>query len=305
HHHHHHMDKLRVAVVGYGNVGRYALEAVQAAPDMELVGVVRRKVLAATPPELTGVRVVTDISQLEGVQGALLCVPTRSVPEYAEAMLRRGIHTVDSYDIHGDLADLRRRLDPVAREHGAAAVISAGWDPGTDSIIRALLEFMAPKGITYTNFGPGMSMGHSVAVKAIPGVRDALSMTIPAGMGVHKRAVYVELEPGADFAEVERAIKTDPYFVRDETRVTQVESVSALMDVGHGVVMERKGVSGATHNQLFRFEMRINNPALTAQVMVAALRAAARQKPGCYTMIEIPVIDYLPGDREAWIRKLV
>ncbi|MFB5084969.1 Gfo/Idh/MocA family oxidoreductase, partial [Symbiobacterium thermophilum] len=134
------MDKLRVAVVGYGNVGRYALEAVQAAPDMELVGVVRRKVLAATPPELTGVRVVTDISQLEGVQGALLCVPTRSVPEYAEAMLRRGIHTVDSYDIHGDLADLRRRLDPVAREHGAAAVISAGWDPGTDSIIRALLE---------------------------------------------------------------------------------------------------------------------------------------------------------------------
>lgn len=69
--------------------------------------------------------------------------------------------------------------------------------------------------------------------------------------------------------------------------------------------MERKGVSGATHNQLFRFEMRINNPALTAQVMVAALRAAARQKPGCYTMIEIPVIDYLPGDREAWIRKLV
>lgn len=299
------MSKLRVAVVGYGNVGRCAVEAVQAAPDMELAGVVRRKVLAATPPELTGVKVVSDIAELDGVQGAVLCVPTRSVPRYAEEILARGIHTVDSYDIHGDLADLRRRLDPVAREHGAVAVISAGWDPGTDSMIRGMLEFMAPRGITYTNFGPGMSMGHSVAVKAIPGVRDALSMTIPAGMGVHRRAVYVELEPGADFAAVEQAIKADPYFVRDETRVTQVESVSQLVDVGHGVVMERKGVSGATHNQQFRFEMRINNPALTAQVMVAALRAAARQKPGCYTMIEIPVVDFLPGDRETWIRKLV
>lgn len=299
------MNKLRVAVVGYGNVGRCALEAVQAAPDMELAGVVRRQVPSAIPPELAGVRVVTDIGELGDVHGALLCVPTRSVPEYAEMLLRRGIHTVDSYDIHGDLADLRRRLDPVAREHGAVAVISAGWDPGTDSIIRAVLEFMAPRGITYTNFGPGMSMGHTVAVKAIPGVRDALSITIPAGMGVHKRAVYVEVEPGADFAAIEQAIKADPYFAKDETRVTQVESVSQLMDVGHGVVIDRKGVSGATHNQLFRFEMRINNPALTAQVMVAALRAAARQKPGCYTLIEIPVVDFLPGDREVWIRKLV
>ena len=299
------MSKLRVAVVGYGNVGRYALEAVQAAPDMELAGVVRRRVLAASPPELAGVKVVTDIGELEGVQGALLCVPTRSVPEYAEDILKRGIHTVDSYDIHGELADLRKRLDPVAKEHGAVAVISAGWDPGTDSMIRGMLEFMAPRGITYTNFGPGMSMGHSVAVKAVPGVKDALSLTIPAGMGTHKRAVYVELELGADFAAVERAIKTDPYFAKDETRVTQVEDVSQLIDMGHGVVMERKGVSGATHNQLFRFEMRINNPALTAQVMVASLRAAARQRPGCYTMLEIPVIDFLPGDRDEWIRKLV
>ncbi|MEW8977759.1 MAG: diaminopimelate dehydrogenase [Symbiobacterium sp.] len=299
------MSKLRVAVVGYGNVGRYALEAVQAAPDMELAGVVRRRVLAASPPELAGVKVVTDIGELEGVQGALLCVPTRSVPEYAEDILKRGIHTVDSYDIHGELADLRKRLDPVAKEHGAVAVISAGWDPGTDSMIRGMLEFMAPRGITYTNFGPGMSMGHSVAVRAVPGVKDALSLTIPAGMGTHKRAVYVELEPGADFAAVERAIKTDPYFAKDETRVTQVEDVSQLIDMGHGVVMERKGVSGATHNQLFRFEMRINNPALTAQVMVASLRAAARQRPGCYTMLEIPVIDFLPGDRDEWIRKLV
>jgi len=299
------MNKLRVTIVGYGNVGRFALEAVEAAPDMELVGLVRRQVLGAQPGELAGIKVVSDISELDGVQGALLCVPTRSVPGYAEDLLKRGIHTVDSYDIHGELANLRKRLDPVAKAHGAAAVISAGWDPGTDSMLRGMLEFMAPKGVTYTNFGPGMSMGHSVAVKAIAGVKNALSLTIPAGMGAHKRAVYVELEPGADFAAVEQAIRTDPYFVKDETRVTQVDDVNQLIDMGHGVVMERKGVSGATHNQQFRYEMRINNPALTAQVMVAALRAAARQQPGCYTMIEIPVVDYLPGDRDGWVQKLV
>lgn len=299
------MSKMRVAIVGYGNVGKYALEAVEAAPDMELAGVVRRQAGGAQPRELTGVKVVTDIRELDGVQGALLCVPTRSVPQYAEEILKLGIHTSDSYDIHGDLADLRRKLDGVAKEYGAAAVISAGWDPGTDSMLRGMLEFMAPRGITYTNFGPGMSMGHTVAVKAIAGVKNALSMTIPAGMGAHNRAVYVELEPGAEFATVEQAIKTDPYFIKDNTRVIQVEDVNQLIDMGHGVLMERKGVSGATDNQIFRFDMRINNPALTAQVMVASLRAAAKQRPGCYTMIEIPVVDYLPGDREAWIRQLV
>jgi diaminopimelate dehydrogenase len=281
------------------------VEAVNAAPDMELAGVVRRTLGGQQPAELTGVRQVTDIKELDGVEGALLCVPTRSVPQYAATILKLGIHTVDSYDIHGELAVLRRNLDSVAREGNAVSVISAGWDPGTDSMLRAMLEFMAPRGLTYTNFGPGMSMGHTVAVKAIPGVAKALSVTIPAGMGIHKRAVYVQLEPGADFATVEAAIKNDPYFIKDETRVTLVENVDQLIDTGHGVLMERKGASGGTDNQLFKFDMRINNPALTAQVMVASLRAAARQKPGCYTMIEMPVVDYLPGDREDWVRRLV
>ncbi|HHW08447.1 MAG TPA: diaminopimelate dehydrogenase [Firmicutes bacterium] len=297
-------SKMRVAVVGYGNVGRYAINAVNAAPDMELAGVIRRST-ADIPAELTGIKVVADVKELPDVAGVLLCVPTRSAPDFAEKYLKMGYHTVDSYDIHGELADVRCRLDEVAKAAGRVAVISAGWDPGTDSMMRAMMEFMAPRGITYTNFGPGMSMGHTVAVKAIPGVKKALSMTIPAGMGTHKRAVYVELAPGAVFAEVEQAIKSDPYFVKDETRVFEVADVDQLIDMGHGVVMERKGVSGTTDNQLMTFTMRINNPALTAQVMVAALRAACRQQPGCYTLLEIPIIDFLPGDREALIRRLV
>jgi diaminopimelate dehydrogenase len=301
------MNTLRVAVVGYGNIGQYAVEAVRAAPDMELAGVVRREVGSTVPAELAGVPVVMDVAQLDKVDVALLCGPTRSIPEVAPRYLQRGIHTVDSFDIHGQkLWDLRCALDAIGKRHNSVAVVSAGWDPGSDSVLRALLLALAPKGLTYTNFGPGMSMGHSVCAKGKPGVADALSMTIPTGTGVHRRMVYVELESGADFAAVEHAIKSDEYFRNDETHVKQVPDIDALKDVGHGVLMERKGASGATHNQIFEFRMRINNPALTSQIMVSCARAAAlRLRPGAYTMPEIAPMDLLPGDRETLVKNLV
>ena len=299
------MEKIKVAVVGYGNIGKYSLEAVEAAPDMECVGVVRRNASSEGYPELANYKVVSDIRELGKVDVAILATPSRKVKENAEKYLAMGINTVDSFDIHTDICALRAALDPIAKDSGAVSVISAGWDPGSDSVVRALLQGLAPKGVTYTNFGPGRSMGHSVAVKAIAGVKDALSVTIPVGTGIHRRMVYVELEPGADFAKVEAAIKSDPYFVHDETHVQQVDCVDDLNDVGHGVNLVRKGVSGQTHNQHFEFNMSINNPALTGQVLVMAARAALRQRPGCYTMIEIPVIDMLAGERETLIRQLV
>ena len=299
------MEKIKVAIVGYGNIGQYALQAVEAAPDMECVGIVRRSGAENKPAELVDYPVVKNIKELEGVQVAILATPTRKVEEYAKECLALGINTVDSFDIHTKIVDLRRSLDAVAKANNAVSVISAGWDPGSDSIVRTLMQSLAPKGITYTNFGPGRSMGHSVAVRAIDGVKDALSMTIPVGTGIHRRMVYVELEEGADFDTVAKAIKADPYFVNDETHVQQVDSVDALNDVGHGVNLVRKGVSGKTHNQLFEFDMKINNPALTAQVLVNVARASLKQQPGAYTMIEIPVIDMLPGDKEDLIRHLV
>ena len=234
-----------------------------------------------------------------------ICTPSRSVESYAKEILPLGINTVDSFDIHTGIPALRQTLDKIAKEHGVKSVISAGWDPGSDSIVRALLQAIVPKGITYTNFGPGMSMGHTVAVKAIEGVKAALSMTIPVGTGIHRRMVYVEVKEGYDFKQIEQAIKTDPYFVHDETHVTQVDGVDALKDMGHGVNLTRKGVSGRTQNQLLEFDMKINNPALTGQILVCAARAAMRRTPGCYTMIELPVIDLLPGEPDEWIGKLV
>ncbi len=298
------MTKKRAAVIGYGNVGKAVLEALQSAPDFEIAGVVRRSV-ANLPKELSDVKVATDIAELGQVDVAILCTPTRKVPEFAKQMLARGINTVDSYDIHSLIYELTEELAPIAKEHNAVSIISAGWDPGSDSVVRTLLEAVAPKGITYTNFGPGMSMGHTVAVKAIEGVRAALSMTIPLGTGIHRRMVYVEVEDGYKFSDIEQKIKADPYFVHDETHVMQVADVDALKDMGHGVNLVRKGVSGCTQNQLFEFNMHINNPALTGQILVACARATFRQQAGCYTMIEIPPIHFLAGERKDLIRRLV
>ena len=284
---------MKVAILGYGNIGRAAEQAIQAAPDMELAGIYHHN----------------DNLDSIAADAVLLCTPTREVESFARKLLEKGICTVDSFDIHNQIYPLRQSLMPVAQSHKAVSVISAGWDPGSDSVVRALLLALAPQGITYTNFGPGRSMGHTVAAKAIPGIKDALSMTIPLGTGVHRRMVYVELEEGAEKATVEALLKADEYFAHDETHMVVVESVAALNNVAHGVNLQRHGVSGETHNQRFEFNMQINNPALTAQVMVSCARAAVRlqdkEQYGAYTMIELPPITLLPGDEEQLIRQLV
>lgn len=299
------MKKIRAAVVGYGNIGRFTLEALQAADDFEIAGIVRRNGAADKPAELASYEVVKDITELRDVDVAILATPTRSCEEYAKKILALGINTVDSFDIHTSILDYRASLMPVCKEHNTVAIIAAGWDPGSDSIVRTLMQSLAPKGLSYTNFGPGMSMGHSVCVRSKKGVKDALSMTIPKGEGLHRRMVYVELEEGASIEEVTKEIKADPYFSNDETHVFAVDSVDAIQDMGHGVNLVRKGVSGLTQNQRLEFNMSINNPALTGQVLVNVARASLRQQPGCYTMIEIPVIDMLAGDRENLISHLV
>ena len=295
----------RAAIVGFGNIGKYAIDAVLGAPDFELAGLVRRNPAGGIPGIPGSLPVTADISELGKVDVAILCTPTRSCEEHALKYLRMGINTVDSFDDHSSIYELKVALDGVAKEKGAVAIVSAGWDPGTDSVVRVLLSACAPKGITYTNFGPGMSMGHSVAARAIDGVKDALSMTLPLGAGIHRRVVYVALEADAELGRVAADLKADPYFSKDETHVIQVGDVGSVLDKGHGVNMLRKGVSGATDNQRFEFNMSINNPALTSQIMVSYARASMKALPGAYTPIEIPPANLLYGDIEELIREFV
>ncbi|MGG6544603.1 UNVERIFIED_CONTAM: diaminopimelate dehydrogenase [Prevotella sp. 15_C9] len=299
------MKKIRAAVVGYGNIGHYAVEALEVAKDFEIAGVVRRQGDKNKPLELTPYEVVDDIGKLKNVDVAILAAPTRSCPDYSEKIVAAGINTVDSFDIHTSILDYRTRQTANCLKAGKVSIIAAGWDPGSDSVVRVLMESLAPKGLSYTNFGPGMSMGHSVCVRGKKGVKNALSVTIPLGESIHRRMVYVELEEDANLEDVTAEIKADPYFANDETHVFAVASVDDVRDMGHGVNLVRKGVSGKTPNQRFEFNMSINNPALTAQVLVNCARASMRLSPGCYTMPEIPVIDYLPASREEVISHLV
>ncbi len=296
--------KTRAAIIGYGNIGKYVIDTISISKDLEVAGIVRRNI-SEIPLELEAFVVTDSITNLENVDIAILCLPSRMVEKSAKECLALGINTVDSFDIHSQIRSMRTSLNAFAKEHNVVAVISAGWDPGSDSIVRTLMQAMTPQGITYTNFGPGMSMGHTVAVKAIEGVKNALSITIPKGTGLHRRMVYVEIKDGYTLQDVTKAIQNDSYFVNDETHVFQVEDVENLQDMGHGVKMERKGSSGNTQNQRLNFEMHVNNPALTAQMLVNAARASLKQQPGAYTLIEIPVIDFLPGNKEEWIEKLV
>ena len=296
--------KTRAAIVGYGNIGKYVIDTILHTPDFEVAGIVRRNI-KEIPAELKEFVVTDSIDKLSDVDVAILCLPSRLLETSAKELLSMGINTVDSFDIHSEIVALRTSLDGVAKKHDAVSVISAGWDPGSDSIVRTLMQAMAPSGITYTNFGPGMSMGHSVAVKAIKGVKDALSITIPTGTGLHRRMVYIEVEDGYDIEGLTESIKNDSYFINDETHVFEVNDINELRDMGHGVEMDRKGSSGSTQNQLFSYVMHVNNPALTAQMLVSAARATMKQQPGAYTLIEIPVIDLLPGEKDEWIGKLV
>ena len=230
------MEKIKVAIVGYGNIGHYTLQALEAAPDFELVGIVRRHPEEKQPKELASYKVVKDIQELGQVDVAILATPSRKVEETAKPILVLGINTVDSFDIHTEVLALRSKLSAAALAHNAVSIISAGWDPGTDSIVRTMLQAIAPKGVTYTNFGPGMSMGHTVAVKAIKGVKAALSMTIPLGTSIHRRMVYIELEEGADFKEVEAAINDNTKLVLIETLgnpLINIPELEKLAEIAH------------------------------------------------------------------------
>lgn len=291
------MQKISVAICGWGNVGRGCKRAIEETSDVYLAGVVRRPIsLINKDPELENARVVADIRELGKVDVALLCVPSREIPAKIREMQDLGICTVDSYDEHDKIITLKKDSDIYAKSKKTVAILGAGWDPGTDSAVRAIMKLVAITGHTTTVFGGakgGRSMGHTVAVKAIPGVKDAVSLSFADGR-VQSRAVYVELLTGADADIVAKAIQKDPYFAHTKTEVHFVKSIDKYNTPHHGADVERTGMQA---NQKYTVEGL--NAEFTANVMVSCARAAvsARDKGECgaYTFIERPLIDYLPG----------
>ncbi len=292
------MQKISVAIIGWGNVGRGCKRAIEECSDLMLAGVVRRSTsLNKEEPDLENTRVVDDISKLGKVDVALLCIPSREVPERVKEYQSLGICTVDSFDEHDRIVALKKDCDINAKAKRVVSIVGAGWDPGTDSAVRAIMRIVSITGRTTTTFGGeegGRSMGHTAAVKSIAGVKNAVSLTLANGRGKHKRRVYVELLPGYDEDKVTHAIKNDPYFKMDPTEVLVVRNINKFNTLHHEANIERTGMQV---NQIYDVEGV--NPEFTANVMVCCVRACITAKHadqyGAYTFIERPLVDYLPG----------
>jgi diaminopimelate dehydrogenase len=283
------------------------VEAIEAVPDMEVAGIVEiPHNIEKIKTEFPKYEVVEHIGRLSNVDAVVLAVDSAVTRKLAEECMELGINTVDAYDTYSEpFLSYKANLNKKAKETGRVAIICCGWDPGFDGVIRAVMEAKIPVGLTYTNFGPGQSMSHSAAVRKIEGVADAFSLTLPKGAGEHKRVVYVELKEGVDAKKVEMAILASDHFCHGEARVVFVPSVRAIADAGHTVLIERKGVTGIVGNHRCEYKMSLVNTATTSQSMATAVRATFKQRPGAYTVLEIPPIDFIYGDKDQNLTRLI
>ena len=300
------MTNIRVAIIGWGNVGRYCKYVIENTIDMELAGVIRRETsLKNFDEELNGVNVASDISELSNVDVAIVCVPSRVAGDKVAQILKKGISTIDSFDIHSEIIETKKRLDKIAKQNKAVSILGAGWDPGSDSVIRCLMKMVNPHALASTTFGGskgGRSMGHTVAVKSISGVKDAVALTLPNGAGQQKRLVYLELEKGADFNNIAEQIRQDDYFKSDPTDVIAVKDVAQYDTLNHGVEIEQR-----SEDVFQKYKLEGINPLMTANVLISAARAAYRATEqgqyGAYTIIERPLVDFIPGSLEDQLKE--
>lgn len=296
-------EKIKVGIVGYGNLGRGAEAAIRQQPDMELVAVFSRRGKVDTlDPNVLSLHVDEAEKYRDQIDVMILCGGSATdLPEQTPHFARM-FNTVDSYDTHATIPEYFASVDQVAQENGTLSIISVGWDPGLFSINRVMSEAVLIDGETYTFWGKGLSQGHSDAVRRVEGVKNGVQYTIPSEDAMnrvrrgenpelstaekHKRECYVVLEEGADAEKVAEAIKTMPHYFADyDTEVhfiTEEELEKNHNKMPHGGFVIHSGQTGAGHKQIVEFSLKLeSNPEFTASVLVAYARAAYRlQKEG-------------------------
>ncbi len=308
--------KIRVAILGYGNLGKGIECAVSQNDDMELVAVFTRrppesvKVMSGTAvyhaDRLTEMQDKIDVLMLCG--GSATDLPEQTA-EYAKYF-----HVVDSFDTHAKIPEHFARVDEAASGSGHIAMISVGWDPGMFSLNRLYANAILREGSDYTFWGKGVSQGHSDAIRRISGVKDAKQYTIPVEAALasvrgcenpqlttrqkHTRECYVVAEEGADRGEIEKEIKTMPnYFADYDTTVHFISEEELKRDhagIPHGGLVLRTGKTGRNkeHNHVIEYSLKLDsNPEFTACVLVAYARAAYRMgkegMKGCKTVFDV------------------
>lgn len=293
-------DKIRIGIVGHGNLGRGVEMALARCPDMQLVGIFTRRDPSDLQPITENVPVYSldTVAQFrDKIDVLILCGGSKNdLPDQGPALAAL-FNTVDSFDTHNKIPEYFAAVDKAARGANRTAVISVGWDPGLFSLNRMLGEAILPDGETYTFWGKGLSQGHSDAVRRVPGVKGGVQYTIPSTQAMdrvragerpqlstrekHVRECYVVLEEGADAQTVEQAIVTMPdYFADYDTTVHFISEEELRRDhsaMPHGGFVIRSGESGQGNKQVMEFSLRLDsNPEFTASVLVAYARAAFR-----------------------------
>ena len=293
-------NRIRVAIAGYGNLGRGVESALAQSPDMRLVGVFSRRDPASVTllDSSVPVHAMSTIEQYQDeVDVMILCGGSKTdLPEQGP-YLAQFFNTVDSFDTHAKVPEYYAALDQSARDAGRVALLSVGWDPGLFSLNRLFGEAILPEGETYTFWGKGLSQGHSDAVRRVPGVQSGVQYTLPAEEAIarvrsgeqpelttrekHKRECYVVLAEGADADVVRDSIVTMPdYFADFDTTVHFIDQDTFAKEhssMPHGGFVIRSGKTGEQNTQTVEYSLALgSNPEFTASVLVAYARAVHR-----------------------------
>ena len=318
--------KLKIGIVGYGNLGRGVELAIHQNPDMELVAIFTRR-----PPNHLGKSNAYAYAQLEEFKGKIdvmiLCGGSAKDLPQQIGEVAKSFHTVDSYDTHAQIPEYFEQVDTIAKSNGNVCVISTGWDPGLFSLARVLGQSVLPEGADYTFWGKGLSQGHSDAIRRVPGVKNGVQYTIPLEGAIqkarsgenpvlstvekHQRVCYVVPEEGVNLEEIEQAIKTMPhYFEPYQTTVHFISEETLRTEhsaMPHGGMVLRTGKSANGSKQRLEFQLELeSNPEFTASVLVAYARAvgklAKEGQIGAKTVFDIP-LGYLSPKQPEDLRK--
>ena len=307
--------KIKIAISSWGNIGQaiakiHEQEIRDADHDIELIGIIRRNAKTAVDTVYPkGVKVVSDASELETKPDVILCTaPSHTVMNDVEKYLKLGFSTVDCFDNHHEINAWREKLNSLINNANpkiqAVSIVSSGWDPGYDSIQRALTGLVAVGGETITTFGPGRSMGHTTTVKSLnPDIKKAVSLTLPGEKpGLQRREVYIELNDALRSKDVQdkitKEILAHPYFKKDDSHVFFTESIAANDTRDHGGI-----ITCQVANAAVEVKLRGDNSIMTASALYASARAAKRAKDsgryGCFTMAEFAPLNFVKGDTVA------
>ena len=328
-------NPIKIAIVGYGNLGRGTELAIRSCPDMELTAFFTRRspsTLKTLSPSVPVYSIEKLMEMKDDIDVLILCggsakdLPLQS-PLYAEHF-----NIVDSFDTHANIPEHFENCNESAKKGGKTAIISAGWDPGIFSLMRMLGSTVLPCGKDYTFWGKGVSQGHSDAIRKIEGVLDAKQYTIPVADALervrsgenpelstrekHIRECFVVADEGADKARIENEIKTMPnYFADYDTIVHFISAEELKKDHGgipHGGFVMRSGNTGETGEtkHMMEFSLRLgSNPEFTSSVLVCFARAAYRMNKegfiGAKTIFDIPPAYYSPKEADELRRELL